>query len=162
MRVFSCVAHGVVFGLLKKETDAGYSQYELHKDTLRLGICEFPSHLAPKFSVSDDGSFAVYGGCSAYIVNKDQELISFEEQEEISRIWFLDGEILIECDTLLTIRSHAGAETQKEYWHTEIITAGILIGSQSLVFQDLENGVYQLTLDDFLVIPSDYPFAKLF
>jgi hypothetical protein len=161
MRVFSCVAHGVVFGLLEKETDAGYSQYELRKDSLPLGICEFPSHLAPRFSVSDDGSFAVYGGCNAYIVSKDQGLTCFEEREEISKIWFLGGEILIECDTLLTIRSRMGAETQKEYWHTEIITSGILNGSESLIFQDLENGVYQLTLDNFLVSPSDYPFAKL-
>ena len=161
MRVFSCVAHDVVFGLLEKETDAGYSQYELRKDILPLGICEFPSYLAPKFSVSYDGSFAVYGGCNAYIVSKDKELISFEEQEEISRIWFLGNEILIECDTLLTIRSRMNAETQKEYWHTEIITSSILNGSESIVFQDLENGVYQLTLDNFLVSPSDYPFAKL-
>lgn len=161
MKSFSCVAHRVVFGLLKKEESAGYSKYELRRNGMVLGACEFPSHMAPKFSVSDDGSFAVYGGCNAYLVGKGQGMTSFEEQEEISKIWFLENMILVECDTLFVGRSRTGMETQKEYWHTEIITSCILRDAKTLVFQDLENGVYQMNVEDFLVVPSEYPFEKL-
>jgi len=161
MKAFSCVAHDAVFGLLENETVAGYSKYTLHRNASLLGVCEFPSHLAPKFSVASDGSFAAYGGCNAYFVTKDEQIACFEEQEEISRIWFLDDMILVEGDTLLASRSRSTLEIYKEYWHSEIITSGFLRTERIMVFQDLENGVYQLNVDDFSVVPSDYPFAVL-
>lgn len=161
MKIFSCIAHDVAFGLLEKETSSGYSTYELRKDALILGICEFPSHLYPKFSVSKDGSIAIYGGCNVYLIDSNQMLTFYEEQEEVSTIWFVDDLILVKCDTLLISRERSGLGVKKEYWHNEIIIFGILSQSRTLDFQDLESGVFQLNLDDFSVCRSDYPFEKL-
>lgn len=161
MNIFSCIVHNVAFGLLETGVDSGYSRYNLYKDVLNIGACEFPSHLAPKFSVARDGSVAVYGGCNAYLVNANQPMMSYEEREEISKVWFENNSILIVCDTLVASRSRSTLSVQKEYWHNEIIISSLLKAANALVFQDLENGVFQLNIDDFSVCYSDYPFVSL-
>ncbi|TYC60065.1 hypothetical protein FMN50_08440 [Rhodobacterales bacterium] len=161
MKYFSCVAHTVVFGLLEEGSGSDYSKYELTKDSSAIGFCEFPSHLPPRFSVSEDGSFAVYAGCNAYFVTKKQSLIHIEEKEEISNIWFLDGFIIVKCETLFIKMSLSELRIQREYWHEEIITAALLMECGAIAFQDLNNGVYELNLDDFSVKSSTYPFDKL-
>lgn len=161
MRAFSCVAHDTVFSLIEKKSEALYSTYDLWRNASRLGGCEFPSHLSPQFSVSTDGSVAIYGCCNAYLIEKNQGVTSFEAEEEIGCIWFLDDIIIVKYETIVASRDRSGFAIKNEYQHSEIILHAILHSPRVLVFQDLDNGVFQLNIDDFSVSQSDYPFAPL-
>ena len=160
MRVFTFVAHSVVYGMIEIETIDSYTRYRLSRNIDELGVVEFPSHISPKISVATDGHMAFYGGCNVY-VPKETELCFFEEEEEVSHIWFVEGGLFLECDTLLVSRKLSDFSVSEQYWHTEIITAGLFCESGLFAFQDLENGVFELNLNSFAVCPSDYPFAKL-
>lgn len=159
--VLTLVAHNAVIGLLKEESKEGFSSYQLRRNNIVLGQCEFPSYVTPKFSVSKSGSVAIYGGCSVYLLSNEGKKIYFEEREEVNRIWFIDCNIFLSCDTLISSRKEFDASINNEYFHEEIIVFSELISVSKIAFFDLQNHVFEINLEDFFVKKSNYPFVLL-
>ncbi len=160
MKGISFVAHCAAFDLIETITKGSYSQYRVLCNEKELGQVEIPSHVNPRFSVGESGKVAIYGGGANVYIFVDGNIFFFEEDEEVKGLWFIDDEIFLECDTLLVSRKLSDFSISEQYWHTEIITAGLFCESGLFAFQDLENGVFELNLSSFAVCPSDYPFQS--
>ncbi|WP_266019352.1 hypothetical protein [Brucella intermedia] len=160
MKTYSLVAYLAYYQLTEVGEPSIYTRYSLHKNLEEIGEIEFLSHLTPRFSVSENAEVAIYAGTLAYFPTENT-IASYEEEEEIHRLWFLGGDFLVECDSSIILRKKLSFSITNKYWHREIIVSGILQEESVLSFQDLQNCALNLDLNSFNVNESNFPFQKL-
>lgn len=160
MKTYSLVAHLAYYQLTEVGESSIYTRYSLNKDLEEIGEIEFLSHLTPRFSVSENAEVAIYAGTLVYFP-MNNTIASYEEEEEIHRLWFLGGNFLVECDSSIILRKKLSFIIENKYWHREIIVSGTVQKGNILSFQDLQNRVLNLDLNSFNINESNFPFRKL-
>ena len=161
MRYITFIICFDVYHLTEVKRERSHSKYLLQVNGKNIGTIHLFSHLMPAISISRNFELVIYGSSTAYLVqNKKIRVVNTDY--EINKIWFLENSrMLIQQEICISEYNIFDLLITKEYDHLEIITDSIFKYPNRLIFQDLQNGVYELNLENFIISPSDFPFVRL-